>query len=138
MISSRNQLPGVIKSVSRGVVNAEIVMVTGSGLEITSIITVGSCVMMGLRPGMAVVAVIKASDVMVAVGHGFSVSTRNHIPGRIKSITPGVVNSEIVIDAEGTELVSVITEASVERLKLTESMSVSALVKASNVIVMTG
>ena len=137
MISSRNQLSGTVKSISRGVVNAEVVIITDSGLEISSIITVGSCVRMDLQPGTKVVAVIKASDVMIVVGNGFRVSARNHIPGTIKTIVSGTVSDEVVIDADGTELVSVITEASVKRLGLSESMSVSALFKASNVILMT-
>lgn len=136
MISSRNQLPGTIKSIARGMVNAEIVIVTATGLEISSIITVGSCLQMDLEPGMEVLAIIKASDVMVAVGNGFAISARNNIPGTIKKITSGQVSDEIIIDADGTELVSVITESSVKRLGLVESMSVSALIKASNVVIM--
>ena len=137
MISSRNQLEGTIKSISRGVVNAEVVIITESGLEMTSIITMGSCVQMHLEPGMKIIALIKSSDVMVAVGNGFSISTRNNIPGKVKRLTAGPVSNEVVIDTGGTELVSVITESSVERLKLDIGTEVSALFKASNVLLLT-
>ncbi len=136
MLSARNQLPGIIKSVSRGAVNAEVVIITPTGVEIASIITLGSCVRMNLEPGDNVAAIVKASDVIIAVGSNIAISCRNNISGIIKKINPGVINNEIVIDAKGTELVSVITKSSVERLKLAENMEVSALIKASNVIIM--
>jgi len=136
MLSARNQLPGIIKSVSRGAINAEIIIVTPTGVEISSIITLGSCVRMNLEPGDNVAAVVKASDVMIAVGSNIAISCRNKITGIIKKINIGIVSDEIIIDANGTELVSVITKSSVERLKLVENMEVSALIKASNVIIM--
>ena len=136
MLSARNQLPGIIKAISRGAVNAEVIIVTQTGVEISSIITLGSCVRMNLEPGDNVVAVIKASNVMVATGNNLAISCRNNIPGFIKKINTGAVNDEIIIDANGTELVSIITHSSVERLKLVENMEVSALIKASNIIVM--
>jgi molybdate transport system regulatory protein len=136
MLSARNQLPGTIKSISRGVVNAEVIIIAPAGVEISSVITLGSCIRMDLEPGDNVTAVIKASDVIVAAGSDFVISCRNNIPGVIKKIIAGRVNDEIIIDANGTELVSIITQSSVKRLNLTENMKVSALIKASNVIIM--
>ena len=136
ILSARNQLPGIIKSISRGVVNAEVIIITPTGVEISSIITLGSCVRMNLEPGDNVIAVVKASDVIVAVGSDLAISCRNNIPGIIKKINFGQVNDEIIIDANGTELASIITQSSVKRMNLTENMKVSALIKASNVIVM--
>lgn len=136
MLSARNQLSGKIKSISRGEVTAEVNIITSTGVEISSIITLGSCVRMNLEPGNNVVAVVKSSDVIVAIGSDFVISCRNNIQGIIKKIISGPVSNEIVIDADGTELVSIITQSSVKRLKLTENMKVSALIKASNVIVM--
>ena len=136
MLSARNQLPGKIKSISRGEVAAEVIIITSLGLEISSIITLGSCIRMNLEPGDNVVAVIKASDVIISVGSDFIISCRNKMIGNIKKINTGPVNDEVIINSNGTELVSTITRNSVERLKLTENMTVSALIKASNVIVM--
>ena len=136
MLSSRNQLRGTIRSISRGIVNAEIMIITESGLEMTSIITVGSCVQMGLEPGMEIIALIKSSDVMIAVGNRLNISTRNNISGTINNITAGAVSNEVIIDADGTGLVSVITESSAKRLGLKEGMEVFALFKASNVLIM--
>ncbi len=66
------------------------------------------------------------------------VSARNLISGKIKSITTGMVNSEVVIEiAPGVEIVSVITKHSVEAMGLKEGDSVKAMIKASSVLLAT-
>lgn len=65
MLSARNQFPGKVKSVKLGNVMAEIVIDVGS-LELVSVITRESAEKMGLKPGMAVTAVIKSTEVLVA------------------------------------------------------------------------
>ncbi len=62
-------------------------------------------------------------------------SSRNVLKGTIKSLVVGAVNAEVIIEvAPGVEVVSVITKASSERLELAVGKEVSALVKASNII----
>ena len=64
------------------------------------------------------------------------ISARNVLKGKVKQITPGAVNSEVVIELPGgTEVVSVITKSSVETLKLDVGKEVYAVIKASNVLV---
>ena len=47
------------------------------------------------------------------------VSARNVLKGKVKQITPGAVNTEVVIELPGgTEVVSVITKHSAEHLAL--------------------
>jgi len=66
------------------------------------------------------------------------VSARNLIPGTIKELTQGAVNSEVVIEvAPGIEVVSIITKHSVDTMGLKVGMKVKAMVKASNVMVVT-
>lgn len=66
------------------------------------------------------------------------VSARNLIPGTIKEITQGAVNSEVVIEvAPGIEVVSIITKHSVESMELKVGAKVKAMVKASNVMIVT-
>ena len=66
------------------------------------------------------------------------VSARNLIPGKVKKITLGAVNAEVLIEAPGgVEIVSIITINSVERMGLKEGSQVKAMVKASNVMVVT-
>jgi molybdopterin-binding protein len=66
-ISARNSLKGMVKSVVPGVVNTEVVIEVAPGLEITSIITKASAERLGLEVGGTAYAVVKSSDVMVAV-----------------------------------------------------------------------
>lgn len=66
------------------------------------------------------------------------VSARNLIPGTIKEITMGPVNAEIVVEvAPGIEVVSVITAHSVKAMELKVGSVVKAMVKASNVMLVT-
>lgn len=65
-ISARNQLPGTIKSITVGIVTAEVVVDVG-GHEIVSVITKTSVEGMDLKVGDPVTVVIKATEVMLAV-----------------------------------------------------------------------
>ncbi|WP_319380792.1 molybdopterin-binding protein [Thiomicrorhabdus sp.] len=65
--SARNQIKGTVKAIHEGVVNSEVVIEIANGVEITSIITKGSAEALGLEVGKPAYAVIKASNVMVAV-----------------------------------------------------------------------
>jgi molybdopterin-binding protein len=63
-------------------------------------------------------------------------SARNIIKGKIKSVTPGAVNSQIIIEIPGgTEIVSIITKESAENLQLTPGKEAYAVIKASNVMI---
>jgi len=64
MLSARNQLPGVVKSVKAGNVMAE-VFVTVGDIELVAAITRGSAEQLDLKPGDAVRAVIKATEVLI-------------------------------------------------------------------------
>jgi len=66
-ISARNVLKGKIKQIIAGAVNSEVVIVTAAGETIVSVITKESVDALELKAGKEVYAVIKASNVMVAV-----------------------------------------------------------------------
>jgi molybdopterin-binding protein len=63
-LSARNQLKGTVKSVTLGEVMAEVVVDVG-GQEIASAITRSSAERLGLAEGDSVVAVIKATEVLI-------------------------------------------------------------------------
>lgn len=65
-ISARNALKGRVKRVVPGAVNTEVVIELPGGAEVVSIITKESAERLGLSAGQEVLAVIKASDVMIA------------------------------------------------------------------------
>ena len=66
-ISARNMLKGKVKKITTGAVNSEIIVELPGGAEITSIITRSSAESLGLSQGKDVYAVIKASNVMIAI-----------------------------------------------------------------------
>jgi molybdopterin-binding protein len=64
------------------------------------------------------------------------ISARNILKGKVVKIVYGAVNSEVTIELPGgTQLVSIITNGSVENLALTEGKQAFAIIKASNVMV---
>jgi molybdopterin-binding protein len=66
-ISARNVLQGKVKKVAHGAVNSEVTVELPGGIEIVSVITKASAEGLGLREGKQVAAVIKATNVMIAV-----------------------------------------------------------------------
>jgi len=66
-ISARNMLKGIVKEIKEGAVNDEIIVELPNGMEITSVITKSSVNNLGLEIGKEVYAVVKASNVMIAV-----------------------------------------------------------------------
>ncbi len=64
MLSARNQFQGTVKAVKLGNVMAEVVVSVGA-IEMVSVITRSSAEHLGLKPGDAVVAVIKSTEVLI-------------------------------------------------------------------------
>lgn len=70
---------------------------------------------------------------------GMRTSARNALRGRIASITPGAVNSEVVLAlTEGVEVVAVLTRASVDDLGLEVGEPAIALIQSSAVVLAVG
>jgi molybdopterin-binding protein len=66
-LSARNQLKGTVKKVEHGAVNSEVTIELADGIEVVSIITKESAEHLEVTVGKTVFAVIKASDVMIAI-----------------------------------------------------------------------
>ncbi len=63
-------------------------------------------------------------------------SARNILKGKVVKVIKGAVNAEVTIELPGgTQLVSIITNASVESLELQEGKQAYAVIKASNIMV---
>lgn len=65
-LSARNRLTGTITDITRGEAIANVVLDV-AGQRLVSSITVEAVNELGLEPGTQVTAVVKASDVMIAV-----------------------------------------------------------------------
>ncbi|AIP01355.1 TOBE domain-containing protein [Burkholderia pseudomallei] len=66
-LSARNQLQGVVETVTRGAVNSEVLLALDGGMTLVAIVTNDSVDALGLAQGMSAVAAFKASSVILAV-----------------------------------------------------------------------
>ena len=66
-LSARNTLPGTIRRIETGAVNAQVTIEVAPGINLVSIITVDAVENLSLAEGKRAYAVIKASSVMVGI-----------------------------------------------------------------------
>jgi len=66
------------------------------------------------------------------------ISARNQLQGTVQSVTRGEAIANVVLDVAGQRLVASITVEAVEDLGLSEGSQVTAIVKASDVMIATG
>ena len=69
-ISARNQLVGKVSKLANGAVNAEVSVTLPGGGELVAVITKASAKALKLKKGAPVIAIIKSSDVLLAVPDG--------------------------------------------------------------------
>jgi len=136
-ISARNLLAGTVHEVIKGSVNAEVSLILEGGEKVVAIITNSSIDSLGVENGKPAFAIVKASEVIVGKGvDGTKLSARNVLAGDVTRVQDGAVNSEVEIRLlGGTAVVASITKASVKALGLKAGDQVSAIVKASNVMI---
>lgn len=134
--SARNQWIGKVTAVRSGAVNDEIEVSLPGGQRLAAIITRESTQSLGLRTEQPVVVLVKASSVLLATDlQGARISARNRIDGRVHAIAPGAVNAEVTLKTEdGLSVVAIVTQGAVNELALAAGVRVTALVKASDVI----
>jgi molybdopterin-binding protein len=65
------------------------------------------------------------------------ISARNQLKGTVRSITRGEAIANVAIDVAGQRLVASITVEAVEDLGLSEGTEVTAVIKASDVMLAT-
>jgi molybdopterin-binding protein len=65
-------------------------------------------------------------------------SARNQIPATVTSVSAGEAIANVELDAAGVRLVASITVEAVRQLGLAEGSQVTAVIKASDVIIATG
>jgi molybdate transport system regulatory protein len=136
-ISARNVFEGKVQNVTKGAVNAEVNLALTGGEHLVSVITNSSIDSLGLVEGKTAYAIIKANEVIVGKGvDGAELSARNVLAGEVISSHDGAVNSEVAIRlVGGVTVIASITKESVHALGLMQGDKVSAIVKASNVMI---
>lgn len=135
-ISAENMLIGTVASVIQGAVNTEVILVLNNGNSITAVITNESRCLLNITVGAEARAMIQASLVILAKRpHNLKLSTRNSLDGIVKAMNLGDINTEVVVELkDGTTVNSIISSASVHSMELRAGDEVTALFKASSVI----
>ena len=136
-ISARNLLKGVISNVTEGAVNG-IVTISLDGVDVKANITMEAINQLGLAEGKEAFAIIKASNVMFALGEEpiTNISARNQLAGTVSEITRGAVNGHVAIElANGQKVTGSITNEAIESLGLEVGTKALAVVKSTDVIV---
>jgi molybdate transport system regulatory protein len=138
-ISARNQFPGKVVTIRPDAVNDDIEMQIEGGQRLAAIITHDSTEWLRLAVGADVVALIKASSILLMTDdRGMRLSARNRLAGEVIRIEPGSVNTEVLVRvAAGPVVTAIVTNASVVELGLAVGAAVTAVFKASSVILAT-
>lgn len=136
LTSARNQLPGVIKEIHIGAVNAEVMIGLKGGETIVASITKDSVSHLALGEGKDVIVLIKAPQIILITDFGgYKLSARNQLAGEVTQVKPGVVNSEVDVKLKGGELMAAtVTNESVENLGIKKGQAITAVFKAGAVI----
>ena len=134
--SARNQYVGTVTAVRSGAVNDEVELTLPGGMRLVAIVTRESTEALALRTNMTAIALVQASDVVLATGlEDAKLSTRNRLPGTVAVVTPGAVNAEVLLDTDdGGQVAAIVTQGSVKALGLAPGVRATALFKASSVI----
>jgi molybdate transport system regulatory protein len=132
--SARNHFVGKVSAIKSGAVNDEVTVSVG-GSSVVAVITQDSTKSLGLAVGATVAALIKASSVIVMIdADPAKISARNVFTGSVSLVKPGAVNTEVAIKSADMDIAAIITNDSAVRLGLAEGKLVSAVIKASSVI----
>ncbi len=63
------------------------------------------------------------------------ISARNQLKGTVKSVRLGTIMAEVIVDIGGQEVVSAITRASAEGLKISAGDEVVVVIKSTEVMI---
>ena len=134
-ISARNQLNVEISEVRTGAVNSLIAGKIAGGEVLKATVTVDSEKSLDLKVGKQAIFLFKASSVIVSKDDSIKLSATNQIKGVVSEIKDGAVNAEVIIDANGSKISAVITKESVNGMDLKVGDDVTAIIKATQIIV---
>jgi len=135
-LSARNIWAGQVTTIQAGAINSVVEVALKGKDSIVSIITNNSVERLGLQPGTEVLAIVKASSVLI--GRNFQkdqLSASNILTGTVANIVTGAVNDEVTIQlAGGSTVTAIITREGVQHLELVPGVEACAIIKASSVL----
>ncbi|HTL60302.1 MAG TPA: TOBE domain-containing protein [Nitrospira sp.] len=134
-VSARNQISGTIAEIHKGAAMS-VVTVSAQGHTITSAITNQAVQELGLRPHDAVIALVKATEGMIAKGDAgaMKISARNKVSGRVTHVEKGQAMAAVTVDASNWKLTTAITRQAADDLQLVPGDQVTAFFKSTEVL----
>ena len=135
-LSARDKFIGKVTDVTRGAVNGIVKIELSNGQHITSSITLDAIDDLDITVGKEITAVIKSTSVLIGRGH-LTLSARNKLSGTIVDINRGAVNAIVKVELPSKIVItSSITLEAVDELDLTVGTEATAVVKATDVLIM--
>ena len=132
-LSARNQFKGIVTNVNEGAVNG-IVSIKVNNEVVSSTISMNAIKELGLKEGVEAVAIIKATEVMIATELP-KISARNKFKGTVKNIQVGAVIDIVTLETKIGVFTSTISINAVKELQLAVGKEAYAIVKATSVMV---
>lgn len=137
--SARNQFLGAVEALHEGRVNVEVLIRLGESQRLVATVTRESVHYLGLHPGCEILALVKASAVLLAAGSDARTTARNQLWGEVCRIHEGEVSAEVVIALpSGQYVTAVVTLESLVNLALTPGKPACALFPESAIILAVG
>ncbi|HEX2957149.1 MAG TPA: TOBE domain-containing protein [Chitinispirillaceae bacterium] len=134
--SARNQLAGTVQHIQKGMVNSQIKIAVNDETMIAATITNESVINLELKEGVEVIALIKASSVVLFTDSvPVKCSLDNMLYGKVVEIVDGSINSEVIVDI-GSEktITAIVTKESVETIGIKNGNRIFVAFSASQVI----
>lgn len=135
--SARNAFFGKVAELSNCDIQSELLINTVGGQRIVAVVTNESVRRMGLAPGRLVTAEIKAPWITLVKGTLPEVSSANRLQGTVTAIRRGLINCEVTVKlSDGTEMCTISSTTSLERMGLAEGDQAWTLFDSTAVILL--
>ena len=133
--TARNQFVCTVSGLREGEVDYEVFLRLDNQNELVAVITRDSAEQLGITIGTEVVALVKASAVLLMTDASLRTSARNHLWGTVQRVVDGPVNAEVTLDlGAGKTVTAVVTRESVASLGVEIGQRACAVFKSSSVI----
>jgi len=136
VISARNKIQGRVSAIASGEAMS-FVALDAQGTKIVAVVTNQGIAELNLKQNDQVTAVIKSTEVMLMKGGGqVTLSARNRFAGQIESIQKGAAMGLVTVKMGQFHLGAAITRDAIDEMGLKQGDQVTAVVKATEVMLM--
>jgi molybdate transport system regulatory protein len=135
-ISARNKIKGLVSNIKPGEVMC-LVTLDAQGTKLVAAVTNEGVGELNLKQNDQVTAVIKSTEVMLMKGGGQATfSARNRFSGQVESIQKGEAMGLVTVKMGQFHLGAAITREAIDEMGLKQGDQVTAVVKATEVMLM--